>query len=315
MLTLSSMPQVHKRVRLAMRLDDLLRIDRKARAEATWMSTNAEAIGVDLDVPSGAHPGSSAASRGGAGDGDDGEEGDNREASSSASRLLQAQLAQLLALPLTPRLSAKFVTGGAGAHAARSAGLAAADTADPRSHSAVPAGTLAAVLEMAKELQAGKDAARGVKQAASSGGKPGAGTDTAAVAAAGADAGALVTKRQGSGKKQPAVRRASATALARELLRQRGQRKRSKAAVGGRRGGGLSALPVAGAGVQKPGKAPAAAPRGGSGPGGGDALAALQRKLAGAGMPKLQVAAPGPKVVKAAPAGGPKPKPKGKVAR
>ncbi|KAG1662273.1 hypothetical protein FOA52_002162 [Chlamydomonas sp. UWO 241] len=309
------MPQVHKRVRLAMRLDDMLRIDRKARAESAWMATNAEAIGVDLEDAPGSHGGGSAASRGDAGDADDGDDGDNRVASSGPSRALQAELAQLLALPLTPRLSAKFVTGGAGAAAARSAGLLAADTADPRSHSAVPAGTLSAVLAMARELQASKDAARCARAGAgpAAGAKPTASKPDGGAAGAGADAGvdageAVVAKRKV--KKQPPPRRASATALARELLRQRDARKRSKAAVGGRRGGGLSALPAAAALKKGPQKAPVALARGGAGgPGSGDALEALQRKLAGAGMPKLEIAARVPKPPAAAGTG----KPKGKA--
>ena len=41
--------QVHQRVKLAMKLDDLLRADRKHRAETAWARNNAEAAGLNLE--------------------------------------------------------------------------------------------------------------------------------------------------------------------------------------------------------------------------------------------------------------------------
>ncbi len=40
---------MHQRLKLAMKLDELLRADRKKRAERNWAKANSDAIGIDLD--------------------------------------------------------------------------------------------------------------------------------------------------------------------------------------------------------------------------------------------------------------------------
>ncbi len=42
------MPAAHKRVRLAVRLDDIARKQSKARADTSWRRQNAEALGIVL---------------------------------------------------------------------------------------------------------------------------------------------------------------------------------------------------------------------------------------------------------------------------
>lgn len=42
------MPAAHKRVRLAVRLDDISRRQSKQRADASWRRQNAEALGIML---------------------------------------------------------------------------------------------------------------------------------------------------------------------------------------------------------------------------------------------------------------------------
>ncbi len=42
------MPAAHKRVRLAVRLDDLARRQSKSKADASWRRQNAEALGIVL---------------------------------------------------------------------------------------------------------------------------------------------------------------------------------------------------------------------------------------------------------------------------
>ncbi len=48
--------QVHRRVKLAIKLDELLRTERKQKAEKSWAHANAEALGIDLsdsEIPPG----------------------------------------------------------------------------------------------------------------------------------------------------------------------------------------------------------------------------------------------------------------------
>ncbi|GLI61466.1 hypothetical protein VaNZ11_003859, partial [Volvox africanus] len=105
----SLMPQVRARVRLAIRLDEIERKERKLRAEDTWRRTNAKALGLDVDEDEGA---------GGLDiDADDDESGrrlrNGRQARPSAQAMaLRQQLAALLAEPLAPKMSRRYFTGG-----------------------------------------------------------------------------------------------------------------------------------------------------------------------------------------------------------
>ncbi|GIL99897.1 hypothetical protein Vretimale_4959, partial [Volvox reticuliferus] len=107
----SLMPQVRARVRLAIRLDEIERKERKQRAEDTWRRSNAKALGLDVDDDGGTH-GSDA-------DDDDDNDGasrrlrNGRQARPSAQAMaLRQQLAALLAEPLAPKMSRRYFTGG-----------------------------------------------------------------------------------------------------------------------------------------------------------------------------------------------------------
>ncbi|GAX73897.1 hypothetical protein CEUSTIGMA_g1347.t1 [Chlamydomonas eustigma] len=135
------MPQVHRRVKLAIQLDDILRAERKKHAEDAWARSNAEAVGIDLSDSEGA--------------GEDTE--DHVQASSTAAKSIQLQLAHLLSAPLVPKISTKFLTGGAVAQIAHGSGLEATATAST-SHVAVPAETVSKAVALANVLQKSKDA-------------------------------------------------------------------------------------------------------------------------------------------------------------
>jgi hypothetical protein len=54
---MSLMPAAHKRVRLAVRLDDIARRQSKTRADASWRRQNAEALGIMLSDDEGGSAG------------------------------------------------------------------------------------------------------------------------------------------------------------------------------------------------------------------------------------------------------------------
>ncbi|PSC76969.1 DEAD-box ATP-dependent RNA helicase 13 [Micractinium conductrix] len=123
-LDTSLLPAVHKRVRLAVRLDELERKQKKSSAEKSWMQQHAEQLGIELsdeesDEVEGRRQGKKAKREKG------GKRGPE-DAESAAD--IRAQLAALLAEPLQPSFSRKWFTGGAAA--------AVAATVDP---SAAPA--------------------------------------------------------------------------------------------------------------------------------------------------------------------------------
>eukprot|EP00892_Ulva_mutabilis_P007776 jgi/Ulvmu1/5370/UM022_0164.1 len=88
---------VQARVRLAQRIDELERGDRKEAADGRWRQKNAEAIGVDLDSEEAAH-GSGQKVRG--------------VSDAKQAKKLRAELQSMLSQPLRQRMNSKFFTGG-----------------------------------------------------------------------------------------------------------------------------------------------------------------------------------------------------------
>lgn len=122
-LDTSLLPAVHKRVRLAVRLDDLERRQSKTKAERSWRRQHAEELGIELSEDSeeeaveGRRLGKKAQR-------DRGGKRGPEEAETAAA--VRAELAALLAEPLQPGFSRKWFTGGAAA-----AVMAAVDPSAP----------------------------------------------------------------------------------------------------------------------------------------------------------------------------------------
>ena len=109
------MPAIHKRVRLAVRLDGLVRTKSKAAAELAWKRQHAEEVGIILsEDEGGSEDGRVQSSR--AGKKARREAAGARGADDAASaEEIRAELAELLAEPLAPSFSQRFFTGGAAA--------------------------------------------------------------------------------------------------------------------------------------------------------------------------------------------------------
>jgi ATP-dependent RNA helicase DDX24/MAK5 len=118
----SLMPGARRRVRLAVRLDELERGVSKERAERSWRQSQAQEIGVLLSDDSGGEGGEGAVAGRRVGKKarkSKRQEGGGGGAPSADS--LRAELGALLAAPLQPKFSARYFTGGAAAGVAAAA--------------------------------------------------------------------------------------------------------------------------------------------------------------------------------------------------
>ncbi|GFR48029.1 hypothetical protein Agub_g9861, partial [Astrephomene gubernaculifera] len=196
------MPQVRARVRLAMRLDDIERKERKNRAEDSWRRSNAKALGLDVSDDE----------QGGSGGSDsDGEGGGRRLRNGRQSRpsaeavSLRQQLAALTAEPLAPKMNRRYFTGGlAAAVATRVKEPAAAPRPPSKAPAAgstaeVPGAAAAAVpqaVALASRLQQSREAvAAATAEASKKRAKKTAAAKKAAAAGKGAPAGRKLDPR------------------------------------------------------------------------------------------------------------------------
>ncbi|KAL4431591.1 hypothetical protein ABPG77_001433 [Micractinium sp. CCAP 211/92] len=123
-LDTSLLPAVHKRVRLAVRLDELERRQSKSRAEKSWRRQHAEELGIELSDDSEDEDAVEGRRLGKKAQRDRGGKRGPEEAETVAE--VRAELAALLAEPLQPGFSRKWFTGGAAA-----AVMAAVDPSAP----------------------------------------------------------------------------------------------------------------------------------------------------------------------------------------
>ncbi|KAL4459000.1 hypothetical protein ABPG75_013865 [Micractinium tetrahymenae] len=123
-LDTSLLPAVHKRVRLAVRLDELERRQSKSKAEKSWRRQHAEQLGIELSDDSEDDGEVEGRWLGKKAQRDRGGKREPEDAETAAE--LRAELAALLAEPLQPSFSRKWFTGGAAA-----AVMAAVDPSAP----------------------------------------------------------------------------------------------------------------------------------------------------------------------------------------
>ncbi|KAJ9512846.1 hypothetical protein QJQ45_029176 [Haematococcus lacustris] len=162
------MPLVVQRVKLALKIDEVERAMRKELANSSWATRQAAEAGLDepgdSDQPAVACNG--VGRKRGRGDShkpDDEEDSDDdqtlrnkraRAAQASSLLALKAQLAHLLAVPLAPKMSRAFFTGGAAAGVAVSGAAARGGSLPPQAVQHSPAaatGTAAAHLGTARD--------------------------------------------------------------------------------------------------------------------------------------------------------------------
>ena len=197
------------RVALAVKVDEIERRHRKARAEASWARANADAAGVALsdddlaDLRDSDDDGGAGGGNGERGGGKKGAKKKRKAAAAAAAmdereaaRLaqLRAQLAAALAEPLQARVSSKYFTGGASSlapAAAAAAAAAAAKAAAPAAgadggdgaapaaaHAVLPAEAVAQTVALAARLHSsrrGDDAGGSEQRARVAGGAAGGG--------------------------------------------------------------------------------------------------------------------------------------------
>eukprot|EP00798_Chlamydomonas_sp_ICE-L_P025418 gene25418-11077_t len=152
---LQLIPQVHSRMQLAVRVDELERKERRSKADKAWMETNSKLLDLEYSSSGGSDDEFVERSRGG-----------GPKLSS-----LRGQLADLLATPLQHKMSTKFFTGGAaaslhhsGVKAAGGGGSKVVDTVAGETPAQIVSVVPKAVA-LATRMQESKDAVQSQQQA------------------------------------------------------------------------------------------------------------------------------------------------------